>query len=328
MSNPIAVCISDIHFSVKNLELATRSLQAAIDKSEELDVPLIIAGDLNDTKAIIRAEVANVLLNMYFKTLTFILVGNHDLINEKSSEHGLTYLSHNYNVCIVDKAGASDELPGLAFIPYQSTTESFKEKINRIPKETIIICHQGFLGAAMGDYIQDKTSISPDIVKDFTVISGHYHRHQTVGPVTYIGSPYTMSFGEANDGPKGFLILNSDGTYTREILNLRKHVVIETHVDDSERPVQNLNKDDLLWIKMSGTSAELKKINKYELREQLKIPCSFKLDLIPTDDGRSELKDDESKQLTDAEIFDNVIDTTNLTEENKIRLKNLWKGIL
>lgn len=325
MNSPIAVCISDIHFSVKNLELASEALSASILKAIELQVPLIIAGDLNDTKAIIRAEVANRLIEILSlaKTPVYILVGNHDLINEKGHEHSLNFL-RPYATIIDKPSFITRGNSSITMVPYLSNSVFLQE--SKWYFNTIIIMHQGVKGAWMGDYIQDKTSI--DRTFNVPVISGHYHRHQTVGSVTYIGSPYTMSFGEANDGPKGFLILNSDGTYIRQILNLRKHVVIETHVDDLTRPIQNLNKDDLLWIKISGTSGELKKINKDELREQLKIPCSFKLDLIPTDDGRSELKDDESKQLTNAEIFDNVIDTTNLTEENKTRLKNLWKGIL
>jgi DNA repair exonuclease SbcCD nuclease subunit len=183
----------------------------------------------------------------------------------------------------------------------------------------------------MGDYIQDKTSIDPELVKDFTVISGHYHRHQTIGTVTYIGSPFTMSFGEANDGLKGFLILNSDGTYTREILNLRKHIKLELTVDElriwlnsSMYDTCKYDSSDLVWLKVSGPYSEIQHLNKQQIANRLGL-VSFKLDLIPTD---SKPTDIQVENLSSSEVFDTLIDNTSESDEQKTNLKAIWRELI
>lgn len=326
MSKPIAVCISDIHFNLNNLELSTKALQAAINKATELDIPLVIAGDLHDTKAIIRAEVANRLISLLKSTdiLIYILVGNHDLINEKVKDNSLEYLNLLKDVILV-KSPVECGLFGS--IPYQTSNEAFIKALNYMPYGKIIIAHQGFQGAFMGDYIQDKSSIPMnDELFRYKIISGHYHRHQMVGPVTYIGSPFTMSFGEANDGPKGFLVLNDDGSYERVILNLRKHVIVERTTEDLLTPQPGVNSDDLLWVKVRGPRSELAKIKKAEVGAVFLGHSNFKLDLIPTD--QPEQKPEESTPLTDSELLDTIIDSTNETSDQKKYLKELYREIV
>ncbi len=328
MSEPIAVVISDVHYSLKNLELSDFAFRAAIDKAHKLGVPLIDAGDITNDKAILRAEVVNRLIEtmIYAKDKdveVYLLVGNHSLCNEKGDEHSLNFLYPHANV--ISHTCSSG---GFNFVPYQSDPKNFIRDINR--HDRLIICHQGFHGADMGDYVHDKSAIDVSLVKDFTVISGHYHKHQTIGTVTYVGNPYTMSFGEANDGSKGFLILNADGTFTREILNLRRHRIREFNstVEASEHilPFGELfaSKDDLLWIKIKDTKENLKVIDKKSIGEFLGMQ-NFKLDLIPTDSPLE--APTNAKGLTDGEILDSIIDTSSQTEDAKIRLKALWRNL-
>lgn len=320
MSEPIAVCISDIHFNINILSIASTALQAALSKAEQLDVPLVIAGDLNDTKAIIRAEVANKIISILEDAAVEIIIleGNHDKINEKSSEHGLNYLRPY--ATIVD---STRSVSRLNFVPYQSSNKEFLKQIDR--HDGIVICHQGFLGAYMGDYIQDKSSVSPEAVKNVRIISGHYHRHQTLGTVTYIGSPYTITFGEANDGPKGFIVLNSNGTFTREILNLRKHVILERTVSHLTTPASDINPGDLVWLKVKGPYSELQKINKKQIGEQLFGHNNFKLDLISTDSLPSNVF---VETMTPDVMFDTLIDSLEESDEQKNYLKSLWRELV
>lgn len=45
------------------------------------------------------------------------------------------------------------------------------------------------------------------------VFTGHYHKRQCIGNIQYIGAPYQLNFGDANDFNKGFEILNlEDGS--------------------------------------------------------------------------------------------------------------------
>src|SRR5882757_6401470 len=98
MSRPTAVLISDVHYNVHTLKLADAAVRMAVAKANELNVPLIVAGDLHDTKANVRGEWINGMRDT-FKLVTkvvgwngedikrvYILRGNHDAINEKSAE--------------------------------------------------------------------------------------------------------------------------------------------------------------------------------------------------------------------------------------------------
>lgn len=320
---PIAVCISDLHFNLNNLELASAALKMAINKSNELQVPLVIAGDLHDTKAIIRAEVANRLLALFTggPQQVYILVGNHDLINEKGTAHGLNYLGILSNVLIIDTVRVFRLLPSqLTLMPYQSATFSITDPAG------IIIMHQGVKGAFMGDYIQDKSSIDSELLKNSQVISGHYHKHQTVGTVTYIGSPYTQSYGEANDPAKGFLVLYSDGSYDRVLTNLRKHIVIDRTLDTLGDPIPNHSPGDLVWIKIKGPLSELHKLDKIEIGQKLLGHSNYKLDLIA--DKVEPQTIEKSETLTSNELFETLILEMAETDEQKAYVKELYHEII
>lgn len=340
MSKPIAVCISDLHFNINTLSLASSALKSALRRAEYLGVPLVIAGDLHDTKSLVHGQVENRLIEILSqaRARVFILVGNHDLLNEKSSENGLNYLSPYAE--IINEASLLTS--GILLLPYQSLASNYfaiTQSFKTVAPIKTIICHQGFMGAQMGDYLQDKTSIDPELVKDFTVISGHYHRHQTLwskiasflklpfgkGTITYIGSPYTITYGEANDGPKGFLVLNEDGSFTRGILNLRKHIILNRDLQTANDPVENYNQDDLVWLKITGSKIELDQLNKTELGLKLFGHSNFKLDLFPIEENNQKQLKVQNQQ--DWEILDSIIDTSSHDDFVKEQLKVLYKEL-
>jgi len=337
MSKPIAVLISDVHYTLKNLELADFAFRAAIDKAALLGLPLIDAGDITNDKAVLRAEIVNRLIStMQYansKGITpHLMVGNHSLCNEKGSEHSLNFLrpyativDHTWNLYLPNAP-----IEEIILLPY--TSSGIEKDLQRCPKGSIVVMHQGFHGADTGDYVHDKSAISSDLVKDFTVISGHYHRHQTIGTVTYIGSPYTQSFGEAKDGPKGYLVLNSDGTYTREILKLRRHRIYEfnniDHAFEHIAPFGELFADaeDLLWIKITDTKENLDKVKKQDVGDLLGTQ-NFKLDLIGTEVREEMSQSVPIHSLTDAEILDRVIESSGQNPGTVTRLKALWREL-
>lgn len=323
---PKAVLISDIHFNINNLELATKALMAAIDYSNKAKIPLIIAGDLHDTKAIIRAEVANRLIEVIrsAKQEVLFLVGNHDLINEKGEENGLTYLSFAVETGGVVKVPC--EYLGLALLPYQNDSQKVVDFVKTLKPGTTLIMHQGVRGAYMGDYVQDKTSVDPKVFEHLTVYSGHYHRHQKVGTVTYLGSPFTHTYGEANDGPKGFLVLYEDGSYHQEVLDYRKHLVFNISYQKLHTLPKDTKPDDLVWVKISGPKSILSGITKERVGQFLGRD-NFKLDLIPDDIVR--ISNDSSKpESSNTELLDSIINDSTETPERKERLKKLWRDLV
>lgn len=321
-----AVLISDIHFNLANLEPASISLKAALTYAENYDVPLIIAGDLLDTKAIIRAECANRLIEIIGDVAAEVIVipGNHDMINEKGTEHALHFLEP----LLFDEPTYYKDIH---FIPYQSDPAEFLSILNSCSKKTII-AHQGIAGAYMGDYVFDKSEVRPDTVVGYRVISGHYHRAQTIpcaegGSWSYIGSPYTITYAEANDGPKGFQLLHEDGSLTQVPLDLRRHTIVCRQYTDFMDPIPDLRPIDLLWLKVSGPYSELQKLNKQEIGMHHLTHSNFKLDLIATKDDTMEPVIPTAAR-TASEELDSVIDNCGESKEQIGYLKELYRGIL
>jgi hypothetical protein len=328
MKHPIFVAISDVHFTLSTLSLATEAFKHAIDKAAELRVPLVDCGDITNDKAVLRAEVVNRLLELNDYAISknadiFYLIGNHSLLNEKvPGVHSLNFLPTTIEKPMVGKFKNSI----VQFIPYQSDAQVIKDLIPSIPKNAMIVMHQGVKGAFMGDYIQDKSSIDPAEFEGFTVFSGHYHRHQSVGPVTYIGNPYSLTFGEANDGPKGYLVVYNDGSFERVLLPLRKHVVLQLDVADIDRNVvvDKCSVDDLVWVKVCGSKSRLALLHKKEVAKYIGHE-NFKLDKIPND--AIEFKP-TNKKLTENELLDQLIDNLAENTIKKEQLKKLWKEVL
>lgn len=343
-AEPFAVLISDIHYNLTTLPLADAALRQAIQKSNELAVPLIIAGDLHDTKALMRAECINALLPTIktAKMAVYIIRGNHDSINERSEESALNFLA-SY-ATIVNKPAFFNDLGSINrqsvyLIPYHHDPAKLQEYLKKIDPGTCIIMHQGVQGSLAGDYIIDKSALPKEAFADFRVISGHYHPRQdikcgrprvgSVGLFSYIGNPYTLGFGEANDPEKGFQILMSNGSLEWVPTNLPRHRVFHYRaIDLLENVPQHFGmvENDPVWIKVSGTKEQLKDISKELIYERLECTFPFRLDLIPLDTNTT--APEAASKMTQAEVLDALIDSTaNTSEERKTRLKEMWKNL-
>lgn len=338
---PIAVLISDIHFTIATLEEASQSLLKAQFKAVSLDVPLVLMGDTLDAKAMIRAECANKIIEMlsvHDAPPTIVLVGNHDKINEKSVEHSLNFMKP---FCTVVDTIKSGDLMGtdVTIIPYQHDIQVIKNLLDdhEHPPSRILLMHQGIQGSSAGHYIQDKTAIPQDWIKNHRVISGHYHARQDIdcypeaklgyfpyqGIASYVGNPYSLGFGEANDGPKGYQVLYSDGSLEFINTNLRRHRVISFNLNDMAATIPGFTDTDILWVKITGESDKLAQLSKEKVADLIGIKQDFRLDLIPTD-TKSIAKTDNNAPQT--EILDSVINNLqNTDEDRKTRLKELWR---
>src|ERR1019366_142702 len=325
----IAVLILDIHFSLPTLKLANAATLQAVEKANDLEIPVIIPGDIHDTKANLRGECVNAMLSSLSNCVftPAVLVGNHDKINEKSEDHSLNFLREA--AIIVDSPQELHE--GTYAIPYQHDSDVLRAYLKTITKGSTLIMHQGLQGSHMGDYIQDKSAINPEDVAGFRVISGHYHARQTInlpdgGKWDYVGNPYTVSFGEANDPPKGFQILYDDGSLEFVPTNLRKHIIVDFNANDfdpNENGTADAGPGDLVWVKIKGTHEELNKITRAKVKEYFNLE-TFKLDLIPT----GGITEKPTKQLGSTELMDSLIDSlTETSDERKLRLKELWRHL-
>ena len=274
---PEVILISDVHFSVKNLEPASSALRAALKLAADNDAHLFILGDLLDEKSIVRGEVIARIINILgdFDVRPFILRGNHDQLHEKSEAHSLEFLRPY--ATIIDEPTLVGRF---FFIPYMHNPSTTVVKDLSIPKGATLMMHQGFKGASMGDYVVDKSSLDPVLFKDFKVFSGHYHNHQTVGTITYVGSPYTITFGEANDRPKGILLVCRNNAFSTSKLRLRQHTIIETDQDLDFKV--SVRPEDPLWVKVVEKEGRpgFRNITKKIIDEKLGR-SDYRLTLVP-----------------------------------------------
>jgi hypothetical protein len=188
----------------------------------------------------------------------------------------------------------------------------------------------------MGEYLVDKTSIESEALADFRVISGHYHRTQdikcgrprknAVGLFTYIGTPYSITFAEANDGPKGIQLLLTNGLLEQVPLGLRKHVSVERTYKDVMDPIEGLEAHDLLWLKVHGPASELDQLSKKEIGRALIGHENFKLDKIYSEATKQSIV--EVAKLPDDKVLDTLIDDSEETAKQKTYLKSLWREVL
>ena len=330
---PIAVLISDVHYSVPTLELADNAIRQAIAKANALDVPLIVAGDLHDTKANMRAECVNAMIDTFTEVSgAFILRGNHDAINEKSKQHALNFLAAQ-DLSIVSsptRIYAYD----LILIPYEYDIEVLRTYLKTIPKGSTVIMHQGLTSAAPGEYTHDKTAISKEDVAGLRVISGHYHSRQDItlpegGLWSYIGNSYTLNYGEANDPPKGFQVLYDDGSLQFINTYLRRHTVRNLTFSELNGKLYHITLqtvNDLILVKLTGTKEELCTVNKVHIAQKLGIMDSFRLDLIPLE-TTSQQRHIKSDMAQDVLLDHTIVSLENTSDEQKARLKQLWRTL-
>lgn len=187
--------IGDPHVTHKSLETASKLFYIV----EGLGLPTIFTGDILDSKEIIRGKCLNLFFD-YLKSSKLdhtILVGNHDQFNLLGEDHSLRTLSALPNVTIVDKP---TEKHGLLLLPYVNDLPALREVIKVLsdPNRTLV-AHLDVMNFDYGNgQVSDKGLTLEELSNFKRVISGHYHKYQQKGNLTYIGSPFSHSWGESD----------------------------------------------------------------------------------------------------------------------------------
>lgn len=198
--------IGDPHITHKSLDRA----ETLFDIIEDLGNPTILLGDILDTKEIIRGKCLNYVYERLrsSKLEYIILVGNHDWFNLECKDHSLKTLGSLPNVTIVDKPKKLNLQPGnrtAIFLPYYEDTKQFEHELAKATKAgaDVAFIHQGITGFDYGNgYIADGNGhgeLDPGSISGITrVISGHFHKFAEDKNLTFLGTPFSHSFGETD----------------------------------------------------------------------------------------------------------------------------------
>lgn len=212
---------------------------------EQEGLPTIWLGDLLDTKEVVRSKC----LNDYFDYLKssklhhIILVGNHDYHNLECEDHSLKVLGSLPNVTLVDKPTVIGDM---TLISYIHDKAKIKELLKTIDTR-VLVGHLDIIGFDYGNGFMSEDGLKATDFKKFDlVLSGHYHKYQKNKNITYLGTPFSHSFGEANqDKFIGTLNISKDSVnleLTPTDIFFQKHLSLDIPVDGSTNPTTRIYK--------------------------------------------------------------------------------------
>lgn len=193
--------VGDPHCENKNLD----KIEKLFEIVEALGNTTVWLGDMLHNKEVIRGKSLNTLYERFKKSQLqhIILVGNHDWFNLECKEHSLEVLKSLKNVTVVDKPTV---IEAMLFLPYMEDLSEFRRLMKNPGKQgatkLIAFIHQGVVGFDYGNgFVADGNGhgeVEGEALKNWElIISGHFHKYAKEGNLTFLGTPFTHSFGES-----------------------------------------------------------------------------------------------------------------------------------
>lgn len=182
------------------------TLRRLVKQAKELGVTqTIINGDLTEEKDRHNDWLTNRVVDhiQRFAELgpVYINQGNHDYSSDPDMPF-FHFLRHLRGVRWIGTPTAFSP-PGLGRVLFLPHTRNYKKEWNDISFEGFahIFCHNTFEQTSLGNGRVSEGGIPTKVFpRTARVISGDVHIPQTVGPVTYVGAPYTVDFGDVYRG--------------------------------------------------------------------------------------------------------------------------------
>ena len=308
------IVIGDPHFKTTNLP----EVDLFVEKIEELANQIwpdmiIVLGDLLHEHERLHTTPLNKAYDFIRKMSeiapTVVLVGNHDLINNRqflTENHWMNAMKEWDHVTIIDKV---EKIGDFVFCPYVPPGE-FEAALQTNPEvdyksdDGIIFCHQEFFGCKMGAIDSIEGDKWP---KGYTpVISGHIHSRQMLENVYYPGAAMQHAFGESEKNIIAIIEYTSPASsYKLEEIDLKlprkKIVYMEVdNVDKFEPKPQKEGISDQVKLTLSGNYEEFKafrKSSKYKDLTKKGVKIVFKQKRVKDSKENEELDDVDEKDF-------------------------------
>lgn len=189
---------SDLHLSDRPKDAYRFGLFPWLARQQALHgvTATYILGDLTDSKDKHSSALVNRLVDelIGLQPPIYILRGNHDGLDPANPY--FRFLSTIEGVTFVVEPTLID---GVAFIPHCRTQKEFDRACGIIPPQALLVCcHNTFTGA-IGENGTRLAGLGAALVAQAgprRAYSGDVHRPQVSGPITYVGSPYPVRFGD------------------------------------------------------------------------------------------------------------------------------------
>lgn len=262
---------SDLHWNDKARDVYRHAYVDMIAKEIKKNKveQLFILGDLTDDKDHHGAWLVNKAFEHIYRLSQLcpvvILKGNHDYLDPTMPFFGCFGLLENVTWVneITSRDGCMVGLPSsVLFLPHTNNYERDWYEVNVNVKDYgFVFTHNTFKGSR-SESGQELDGIPPSIFsKKQTVISGDVHVPQKIGSVEYVGSPYTIDFGDDLD--KHMILLDSKGNIKYIGYEGPRKILLDLALGDPFR-VSWLEEGDIIKVRVSINADEFAKFQEYK----------------------------------------------------------------
>jgi UDP-2,3-diacylglucosamine pyrophosphatase LpxH len=281
---------------------------------------LYILGDLLDKKDRHPAELVNELIDEISATAIIvpitILKGNHDYL--KPDHPFIKFIRHIPKVTFITEPGFTTKTGSVLWLPHSKNPEEEWKDINFRDKNlTNIFMHQSVIGSQVSNYHEMKSGLSTTIFKNTSakIISGDIHVPQDIPivgaqPLTYVGTPYPIAFGDTYK-PRG-LLLDENNKFTSIYMNTIQKLHLKI-TDPLKLKDLTINREDQVKITLQLSNAELSDWPKYkkEIQDYLTYIGAI-------------LRDIKLEKLTEETSKKSTTNITALRQESPLEILNRY----
>jgi DNA repair exonuclease SbcCD nuclease subunit len=211
-----AACFTDIHFGLKNNSRQHNNdceafVKWFIDEAKKFGAETcIFLGDWHHHRSSINISTLNYSISNLKRLSeafdqTYFLVGNHDLFyRDKREISSVVFAQEIPKVKVVDEIIVKDDV---ALVPWLIGNEW--KSIKNI-KAKYMFGHFELPNFKMNAMVEmpDHGELNASHFGNVDLVfSGHFHKRQTQGNVTYIGNPFAHNYADAWDNDRGCMML-------------------------------------------------------------------------------------------------------------------------
>lgn len=332
------IILGDTHFGVKQADSFIESYQQKFfDKIlfpyiKKHNVQHIIqTGDWFDSRRAIRHSTMQFIRDKIIPKTKgqnwYVLVGNHDMGTKESIYPNACteLLSHYDNFQIISEPTIL-KINGVEIdcIPW-ICKENKKQVSDFIRSSTRLLCvgHFELSGFYYYKGIKAEEGHSKKFLDSYAKVwSGHYHTISSSDNIQYVGAPYQLTFGDADD-QKGFFVYDTETNETEFVpntINLFTKIYYDFETFNHKNLKRYKNMHVKLIVKNRGEAAA------FDLFLEELLKNSLSLEIIDNFENpeESQLGIDISDTLT---IIHNYVDELNEDDNNKTKIKNIISSL-
>lgn len=282
-------------------------------------------GDLFDNKKQINLKSLTLAKEYFFDILLergmtlHTFVGNHDSFHRNTikinTQESLLYGYENIRVYSKPSTIMLEDVPVL-LLPWicQDNYDDCMKTIDAATPDTIVFGHLELAGFEMHRGSVINKGMDSNIFSKFRhVYSGHYHHRSSRGNITYLGTPYEMTWADYDD-QKGFHVFDTDTLEMTFIPNPFHMFHVISYTDDTHIDYDELQGAIIKLVVESKENETRFEQVVHKIEEQ--NPCKFNII-----DQKTVLNMEDEDDTVDGEstlrILQRVIETSDVTVDKK-----------